>query len=90
MFKEVYMVKEVLNFTVWLNKDGKDYQCTISLYQENGIVDYQVQWDKNPFNSDEESQVWERHVLDAIRTMEDDCTRCLHFKGTKTTIRRYE
>ena len=110
------MVKEVPVFAVWFHKDGKDYQGTVSLYQEDGsvptaflesselhclfpnsetrfhrsIVDYQVQWDKNPFSSDEEAQVWERHVLDTIRNMEDDYTRCLHFKGTKTTIRRYE
>jgi len=84
------MVKEVPVFAVLFHKDGKDYQCTLSLYQEDGIADYQVQWDKNPFNNDEEAQVWERHVLEAVRTMEDDCTRCLHFKGTKTTIRRSE
>jgi hypothetical protein len=80
--------KEVSNFTVLFNKDGKKYQGTISLHQEDGIVDYQVQWEQNPFNSDEEAQVWERHVLDTVRNMEDDCIRCLHFKGTKTTIRR--
>jgi len=89
--KEVRMVadaKEVSTFTVWFHKDGKEYQGTISLYQEDGIVDYQVKWEQNPFNSDEEAQVWERHVLDTIRNMEDDYIRCLHFKGTKTTIRR--
>jgi len=84
------MVKELSNFTVWFHKDGKDYQGIVTLYQEDGIVDYQIQWENNPFNSDEEVQMWERHVLEAIRTMEDDCTRCLHFKGTKTTIRRSE
>jgi len=110
------MVKELSTFAVWFHKDGKDYQGTVSLYQEDGsvleaflessecqclypnvemrihrsIVDYQVQWEQNPFSSDEEAQVWERHVLEVIRTMEDDCARCLHFKGTKTTIRRSE
>ncbi|MFP3257602.1 MAG: hypothetical protein RXO36_07370 [Candidatus Nanopusillus acidilobi] len=82
--------KRVLTFMVWLYKDGKDYQGTIALYQEDGIVDYQVQWEQNPFNTDEEAQVWERYVLDTIKEMDDDCTRCLHFKGTKTTIRRHE
>jgi len=84
------MVKEALTFAVLFHKDGKDYQGIVSLYPEDGIIDYQVQWEQNPFSSDEEAQVWERHVLDTIRNMEDDCTRCLHFKGTKTTIRRYE
>ena len=82
--------KEVSTFTVLFHKDGKEYQGTISLYQEDGIVDYQVKWEQNPFNSDEETQVWERYVLDTIRSMEDNCTRCLYFKGTKTTIRRCE
>ena len=84
------MVKELSTFVVWFNKDGKDYQGIVTLYQEDGIVDYQVQWEQNPFDNDEEAQLWERHVLEAIRTMEDDCARCLHFKGTKTTIRRSE
>jgi hypothetical protein len=84
------MVKEMLTFVVLFHKDGKDYQGTVSLYQEDGIVDYQVQWDKNPFGSDEEAQVWERYALDTIRSMEDNCVRCLHFRGTKTTIRRHE
>jgi hypothetical protein len=80
--------KEVLTFVVLFYKDGKEYHGTISLYHEDGILDYQIQWDKNPFNSDVEAQVWERHVLDTIRSMEDDCARCLHFKGTKTVLRR--
>jgi len=82
--------REVSTFTVLFYKDGKNYQGTISLYQEDGIVNYQVQWEQNPFSSDEEAGIWERHVLDTIRNMEDDCTYCLHFKDTKTTIRRYE
>jgi hypothetical protein len=82
--------KDISTFAVLFHKDGKDYQGTISLYQEDGIVDYQVQWEQNPFNSDEEAEIWERYVLDTIRKMEDDCTRCLHFMGTKTTIRRYK
>jgi len=82
--------KEVSTYVVLFHKDGKAYQGTILLYQEDGIVDYQVQWNQNPFNSDEEAQVWERYVLDTIRSMEDNCARCLHFKGTKTTIRRNE
>jgi len=80
--------KEVSTFAVWFHKDGKAYQGTILLYQEDGIVDYQVQWNQNPFTSDEEAQVWERYVLDTIRSMEDNCARCLHFKGTKTVLRK--
>ena len=82
--------KKVSSFTVLFHKDGKKYQGTISLYQEDGIVDYQVQWEQNPFSSDEEAGIWERHVLDTIRNMEDDCTRCLYFKGTKTVLRKSE
>jgi len=82
--------KEVSTFVVWYHKNGKDYQGTILLCQEDGIVDYQVQWEKNPFSSDEDAQVWERYVLDTVRNMEDGCTRCLHFKGTKTVLRRHE
>jgi len=80
--------REVSTFTISFHKDGKVYQGTISLYREDGIVNYQVQWEQNPFSSDEEAQMWERYVLDTIRSMEDDYTCCLHFKGTKTTIRR--
>jgi len=80
--------KEVSTFTVLFHKDGKKYQGTVSMYQEDSIIDYQVQWDQNPFNSDEEAQVWERYVLDTIRSMEDNCARCLHFKGTKTVLRK--
>ena len=89
--------KRISTFAVLFHKDGKDYQGTISLYQdEDGIVDYQVQLGQNPFTSDEDAQVWERYVLDTIRNMEDDkpatinYTRCLYFMGTKTTIRRHE
>jgi len=84
------MVKEMLTFAVLFHKDGKKYQGTVLLYQEDGILDYQILWDQNPFNSNVEAQVWERYVLDTIRSMEDNCARCLHYKGTKTTIRRYE
>ena len=82
--------KEISAFTVLFHKDGKEYHGILSLYQEDGIVDYQMKWEKNPFNNDNEAQVWERYVLDTVRSVEDDCTRCLHFKGTKTTIRRLE
>jgi len=82
--------KEISTYVVWFNKDGKDYQGKIVLYQEDCITDYQVQWEQNPFTSDEEAQVWERYVLDTVRSMDYDCTRCLHFKGTKTVLRRSE